>query len=255
MRVLLALLGLVAGLLAERADASPAAGASRAAVEARWRPAAPGLEMSLRPVAGALLLLVRADPAMTRLRVVLSERGKPITAATLAQRDGALATINGGFFDGKGQPIGWLVSGGLVHAPPSSRGWAAFTVSGDRARIVNMKDARGPVDEAIQAGPRLVTAGRANPALKAQVARRAFIGLDAQGRVVLGTTVPTQMSATDLATFLATPESAGGAGLIDALALDGGSSAQIFTRDASGQPIDLAGIPVPVLLESLPRER
>ena len=92
-----------------------------------------------------------------------------------------------------------------------------------------------------------------NPSLKPQVARRAFIGLDARGRVVLGCTGPTQVSAPDFAAFLARPESEGGAGLVDALNLDGGSSAQLFAREMNGDPIDLAGVPVPVLIEILPK--
>ena len=218
-----------------------------------WRPISGGLELALRPAAGALVLLVRADPATTSLRVVRAAPDHPLTAAALAQRDGALAAINGSYFDSAGKPIGWIVSGGKLLAAPAPKGWGAFIVSGDRARIVAMKDAQGPADEALQAGPRLVIAGQANPSLKPQVARRAFVGLDARGRVVLGSTGPTQVSAPELAAFLARPESEGGAGLVDVLNLDGGSSAQLFAREASGEPIDLAGIPVPVLLEILPK--
>ena len=234
--------------------ASVAATPSDSPDDARaWRPGALGLEVALRPLAGGIVLLVRADPALTRLHVVRAPANAPLSASALAQQDSALAVINGSFFDAAGQPIGWIVSRGTILAPPARRGWGAFAVAQGRPRIVSMEDAGAPADEALQAGPRLVIDGKPNAGLKPQSARRAFIGIDASGRVVLGSTGPTPVSATDLAAFLARPEREDGAGLVNALNLDGGSSAQLYVRDSGGGAMDFSGIPVPVLIEILPR--
>lgn len=260
MRLILAIA--LVGLASLRAPAAQVAAPTSPVVAApsdnpddprAWRPGAPGLELALRPLGGGIVLLVRADPALTRLHVVRTPSNAPLSASALARQDDALAVINGSFFDAAGQPIGWIVSRGTILAAPARRGWGAFAVAQDRPRIVSMNDAGPPADEALQAGPRLVIDGKANAGLKAQSARRAFIGIDASGRVVLGSTGPTPVSATDLAAFLARPEREGGAGLVNALNLDGGSSAQLYVRDSGGGSLDLAGIPVPVLIEILPR--
>src|SRR5436190_4744261 len=143
--------------------AGPGAAQAPAAPDpSAWRQTAPGLETCLRSAGGALLVLVRADPATTRLRVVRAEPGAPLTAATLAQRDGALAVINGSFFDEHGDPIGWIVSDGKTLAPPARAGWGAFIVNEGKASIVPMKEKLGPADQALQAGPRLVIGGKPN---------------------------------------------------------------------------------------------
>jgi uncharacterized protein YigE (DUF2233 family) len=118
-----------------------------------------------------------------------------------------------------------------------------------RCAIVPLTASRRGVVEAVQAGPRLVSAGRPNPGLRAQSARRSFVGVDAEGRAVIGSTGPSPVEARDLAAFLARGEAQGGAGLVDALNLDGGSSSQLYVRDGG---IDLPGIEVPDAIVVVP---
>ena len=73
---------------------------------------------------------------------------------------------------------------------------------------------------------------------------------------MLGSTGLAAVDATDLARFLARPESEGGAGLASALALDGGSSAQLWIeRPAVGEPeLVVPGVPVPNLVAVVPTD-
>ena len=218
-----------------------------------WTKTSDGLEVAVRPAGSAMAVLVRVDLARFAVRLVPAG-GAPLTApAAMAQLDGA-AAINGGFFDEAGRAIGWVVSDGREISPPSRRGWAALALRKDRAEIVPAAtaDARGVI-QAVQAGPRLVTGGRPNARLKAQTARRSFVGVDAAGRLVLGCTGPSAVDAGVLARFLATPEADGGVGLVDALNLDGGGSSQLHVRGVPGGDIALPGVPVANVLVVVPR--
>ena len=84
----------------------------------------------------------------------------------------------------------------------------------------------------MQAGPLLVAQGKVRELTSPRSARRAFIGTDAAGRIILGATNGA-VSLRDLASLLARPESEGGAGLVDAMNLDGGSSTQLHVAGES----------------------
>jgi exopolysaccharide biosynthesis protein len=221
-----------------------------------WMATADGLEVSMRSAGSAIVVLVRADPERSTLRVIRAANGGVITATDAARQSGATAVINGGFFDDKGQPIGWLVSDDRVITPPGRAGWGAFIVRKGRPAIVGSRPERtAGISQAVQAGPRLVLGGQPNPRLKAQSARRSFIGLDGKGRVILGATGPSEVDARVLAAFLAKPEIEGGAGLVEALNLDGGSSSQLHVRGVGDRNIDFPGIAVPVLIAIEPKAK
>ena len=218
-----------------------------------WTSTTDGLEIAVRSAGSAVVVLVRVDPARAALRVVRASDGASMTAADAARLVGAAAAINGGFFDAHGKPIGWLTCDGREIIPPGRAGWGAFVVRDGRAAMVGPRPSTTTgVSQAVQAGPRLVVAGKPNPRLKVQSARRSFIGLDAQGRVILGTTGPSVVDAREFAAFLAKPEADGGAGLVEALNLDGGSSSQLHVRGAPDGDIDFPGIPVPTFIAIMP---
>lgn len=242
---------LLAGLLA-----APSAGADDGGPA--WRRLPDGLSIR-RLREGAVApgsppaLLVRLDPALHRLRMHGEPAGEGWTPLRAEARPRALAVLNGGYFDERGRPLGWLVCDGREQSALRPAGWAAFVIDGaGRARVVPAREAArlDSVAQAVQAGPRLVVAGAPNP-LKPQVAVRSFVGVDARGRIVLGTTSPFPAEANALARALAASEEAGGAGLVDALNLDGGGSAQLWIRGAAddGSDVALPGLsPVPDLL-------
>jgi hypothetical protein len=200
------------------------------------------------------VLLVRADLARVEVRVIAP--ASPATADAAAGAVHALLAINGGFFDAQQRPIGWLVADSRALSAPNEKGWAALVVRGGRASITSIaRRGDAPVESAVQAGPRLVSAGRPNDELKPQSARRSFVGLDGSGHVVVGTTGPFPAGARELAAWLARPESDGGAGLADALNLDGGSSTQLFVAGGApgGKDLFLPGVPVPDFVVLVPR--
>lgn len=254
-----AILALVLGL----GLGAPGRGAAEPTAPPPWRHLDSGLELrvqgadALHPDWPPFVLLVRLDPAAHRLAVLVPPPETPDRADGAGRDAGALAVINGGFFDAAGRPLGWLVADGRPVSPLAPKGWGVFVVPEAGAPLIVAAGAvpEGLVPrEALQAGPRLVVAGRPNR-LKAQVARRSFVGLDGVGRLVLGSTGLLPAGARGLAAFLAEPEERGGAGLVEALALDGGSSAQLWVRGAGEDGSDLVvpgGVAVPSLLAVLP---
>lgn len=193
------------------------------AADHAWRWIAPGVEWRRfsRPF-GAGILAVRTDPA--RLRVVT---GETRSAEGWLAATGALAAINGGFFDEDGRPLGWRVGGGRTFSPRLRRDWGVFLVADGRAAIRHTRHtspADAP-DEAIQCGPRLVVAGRRVP-LKPQRARRWGIGIQRDGRVVLAVSAGPVW----LEEWAALWNDRAGLDCVDALNLDGGGSTQLAIR-------------------------
>ena len=232
------------------------------AAPAAWEQIVEGLEVRTHvggdgTVGPAWAVLVRIDPRSHRLRVLASPTGEAsLRAAAVARSQGAWAVVNGGFFDSGGRSIGWLVSDGRELSPVRTEGWGVFYVRDDGTpAILHASRARGVLArQAVQAGPRLVVGGRVNR-LEPQLARRSFVGIDDTGRIVLGCTGPFPVGAVALATFLATPTTRGGLGLVHALNLDGGSSAQMFVRRPGGEDISLpGGVAVPNVLAVFPAE-
>ena len=178
--------------------------------EAPWRTLGPGVfHATLRLPGGAFAEAVRVDLRRARLEV-LDARAEgtgraPVRA--LRKRSGAIAAVNGGFFDEAGAPMGLVVAGGRetnsrtfrAHPPPK-------------------------VEAALQAGPRLVVDGHPLK-LKPQVARRTAICLRSEQEVVLLVTEAVEAEA--LARWLARGERDGGLGCREALNLDGGPSSQL----------------------------
>lgn len=234
------------------------ASADTAGHRSGWRRLPSGLELRVHAGTGergwpALAWLARMDPVLHAVRVRWSESAS-LRAEAASELPGVDAAINANFFDPEGKAIGWAVADGREHSARAEGGWGVLSV--DRAGAVRIGPARPQPDEpeavqAVQAGPLLVVDGVANPALKRQSAPRAFAGLDPAGRLVIGVTGPVPAEATGLADFLVRAEAEGGIGLVWALNLDGGSSAQMFVRGGGPDGTDLhvpAPSAVPVLL-------
>lgn len=223
-----------------------------------WRELPSGLELRRlpgRPETGepGQLTLLRL-PAGEGLRIRVLAPGRPQRAGELAADGRWLAAVNANFFDQEGRALGWVVSDGREISALGRRGWGvlAVTLSG-RLRVVRPGEAPplSGTRQAVQAGPLLVVDGQPNPGLRRQTARRVFAGLDAQGRLVIGSTGAGLAEASALARLLARPEAEGGAGLRQVLNLDGGSSAQFWVRGGAEPEGDLhepAFHAVPVLL-------
>ena|SRR5450432_18534 len=249
-------LALLSGACRARAAPAPAPVAPVAVpAPVAWRALASGVDAATLTSADGVtqILLTRFDLTLTRAEVAVGAGWppRPETAAALRRRVGALAVVNGGFFDERRAPLGLRVADGKTRAPlRKASDWGVLCLDAQRARIVHTRElpadahARG----AIQVGPRLVVDG-APLALKPQRARRTAVALDRAGRHLTLVIVDSPIDANDLAARLAA------AGFDTALALDGGPSTQL-ALEIGDTHVDLpGGYPVPDLLVLKPTPR
>jgi uncharacterized protein YigE (DUF2233 family) len=160
---------------------------------------------------------------------------------TLARRAQALAAINGGFFFPDYRPLGLLVVDGREVNPVRRADWGIFLIQDGRPRIIHTKELPNnkAISQALQVGPRLVVDGKVK-IMKKQAARRSALGITFKNQIILVNTGETQAYFQDLAGIFGLPESEGGLECRDALALDGGGSAQMYAEYKSLK-IDIPG--------------
>lgn len=154
------------------------------------------------------------------------------TVSTLAKERPLPLVVNGTYFDEKDRPLGLLVGEQGEINPLRRADWGVFYVTGGRAALVHTTEWRKlkatKREFAIQTGPRCVIDGEPVK-LKPQVARRAALGIQTDGRVLIAVSTSELLSA-DLARFMAKPEAEGGLACRHAVMLDGGGSAQVWAR-------------------------
>lgn len=194
-------------------------------------PAAPVTLQTVAAPAGfsAALRVVRFERHRTALRVIELPPGA--TVAEGARHAGALAAVNGGYFQRDGTPLGLVVSGGkTLHPAEASKiltGVLVVTPWG--ATLLRTAEFRpgGTVREALQAGPFLVDRGRPVPGLNAtRRAERTVLVADRKGVTALVTTEAVTLA--ELGNLLAVPGLIEGVTVERALNLDGGTSTALW---------------------------
>lgn len=196
---------------------------------------------------GVELHAIRVDPEVLRLKVIdARDFGvSRMTAREIAERTGALAVVNGGYFDTSDRPVGLVIRGGEATSGLRRRDWGVLILDGLRARIVHTRNyqRRKTFTDALQTGPRLVVKG-SETTMKQTFSRRSALGLDRAGRLLLVVAQTMEPDATstlaELGTILRIPENEGGLGCVEALSLDGGGSTQMYLS-AGGTPIEIQG--------------
>jgi hypothetical protein len=214
-----------------------------------WRAVAPGVERQTVAHDSGAIEFLRFDLERFRADVVVPGVGQPKRAAAARVEAGALAAVNGGFFDTDGRPLGLRIAGGRVVLKLRPRvDWGVLVVRDRRARIVHSREYRPDpaVSAAIQVGPRLLVAGKPL-SLKPQRARRTAVALDGEGRLLTLIASQGRMDARELAELLADR------GFASALLLDGGSSTQLSAWVGDTGVEVPGGYAVPDLLLILPR--
>lgn len=175
----------------------------------------------------------RVDPGKFRLGVVTAPDEKPgSTAQALAEKNKAIIVVNGGFFTPEHTSIGLIVDKGRQTNPiHNTSWWSVFAIIGGRPVILrpNQFELSGDVEMALQAGPRLVVDGKI-PRLKEGVAARSAVGIGGDGMVTIAITSGQGISMNELARRMGNSAFQGGLGCVDAMALDGGSSSQIYAK-------------------------
>lgn len=188
-----------------------------------WRTVAPGAEHLEIEEDGLRVALLRFDLARFRPEVVVPGPEQPRTAAALREQAGAVAAVNGGFFDPQWRSLGMRIAAGktLIGLRPRVD-WGVLMVRGDRAQIVHSREFKPDpaIETALQVGPRLLADGQVLR-LKPQSARRTAVALDRQGRSLTLVVTRTSTEAARLAELLLR------LGFHSALMLDGGPSTQL----------------------------
>jgi exopolysaccharide biosynthesis protein len=147
-------------------------------------------------------------------------------AEVMAQR-GALAGVNGGYFDPQDAPVGLLVSDGKILSPLRKAKLLAGVLFATRDKV-EITRASGfvmsrSIRSAVQCGPLLVERSASIAGLdEARSARRTFAAVDGRGHGALG--VCSAVSLAQLGRILALPNVLGEGKPVRALNLDGGSS-------------------------------
>lgn len=224
-----------------------------------WVSAGAGVEIRrIQLAAGELRTTVsvaRLDPAYVRFAVGYAPDA-PGTIADWAAPAGAMAAINGGFFDEANRTVSLLVRGGQPIGESYAGRGGMFAVGPDGALSIRALsdwpyDPAEPLAEALQGWPLLVRPGgaAAYDFEDGARARRSALALDRAGRVLLIACPGAFFTLAELSAWLAGSDLA-----IDAaINLDGGSStAMIVTGDVAPERID-AFVPLPIVLLALPR--
>lgn len=152
---------------------------------------------------------------------------------TAAEKRGALAGVNGGYFQPDRTPLGLVIRQGVqLHRLEKSRLLSGVvsvtpgTVAITRSGAFKLTSA---VREALQAGPFLIEAGKKIAGLNAtKTAARTVVFTDTKGRAGLLVCKSTTLAET--ADLLSTPTLFPDAKIARALNLDGGSSTALWVR-------------------------
>jgi uncharacterized protein YigE (DUF2233 family) len=151
-------------------------------------------------------------------------------AETMAQ-NGALAGVNGGYFDPENAPVGLLVSHGKMIAPLRKAKLLSGVLFAASDRIDIARASRFTISRkiraAVQCGPLLVERGVPVAGLNdSRSARRTFAAVDGKGEAAIG--ICSAVSLAQLAGILVVPHALGEERPARALNLDGGSSSAFW---------------------------
>ena len=174
------------------------------------------------------------DPAKMRLDIVTADAKQPqgTTAAELTKAKKATIVINGGFFTEEHKSIGLLIQNSkTINSIHKTSWWSIFGIKGNSPFITTPKDFTPSLEisMALQAGPRLVIDG-AVPKFKEGVAARSAVGITKDGKVVLLVTSEDPISLEELAQRMKKSRYEGGLECVNAMALDGGGSTQLYAK-------------------------
>ncbi|MBI2880756.1 MAG: phosphodiester glycosidase family protein [Candidatus Tectomicrobia bacterium] len=253
-----------------------------------WQRLAEGIEGRILHVlpdgasSGVDLRLLRIDPKVLTVRVLLSQ-DLGLEAATVedfARHTGALAVTNAGYFGKDWKPLGLLVVEGKRRKPLVSRRGrqsdalyeGVFLMRGGRP-VIQRAEEYQPVGEglALQAGPLLIAGGAPAPSVAGlrdakRVDGRLVLALDGRERIVIwAVSFLNGMNWCELRDLMLRYGEWGGDpspawterdGILWALNLDGGSSAQLYVQQKgeAGKSLQVKGTAVPVALGFFARD-
>ncbi len=173
------------------------------------------------------------DPKKYNLGVAIaSNENSGATVEALAGREKAFIAINGGFFTPEHKSIGLIVNNGKAIRPlHNTSWWSVFYIKDGVPAISTPREfvLAPSVSIALQVGPRLAIDG-VIPKLKESVSARSAIGVTGDGKVVIAITQGLGISMNELARRMSVSRFEGGLECPNAMALDGGSSSQLYAK-------------------------
>jgi hypothetical protein len=202
------------------------------------------------------LKLLRFDTGLVIPRILRAAQLqlKSANVKTFAEKNGALATINGSYFDTEGKPLAFLKIASQAINPRIAKNslyTGVFSIK-DHQPLISQRDVFIPerADEGLQSGPLLLLRGASQTVtgIPSRASRRALIGIDQEQRLVIAvadsllgglhwpelqeifSAAPWQIQVTDL------------------LNLDGGGSAQLYVKAGKFEELVAGTAEVPVAI-------
>lgn len=173
------------------------------------------------------------DPAKYQLAVALAPNEKyGNTAVEFAKRERALIAINGGFFTPEHLSIGLIAQNGKQLRPiHNTSWWSIFHITDGIPAITAPKEftLKPTTSMALQVGPRLVIDGTI-PKLKESLSARSALGITRDNKIIIAITQGAGISMNELARRMSASPFEGGLFCPNAMALDGGSSSQLYAK-------------------------
>ena len=202
------------------------------------------------------LKLLRLDAKIIVAKVLTAAdfQLKSANAKTFAEKSGALAAINANYFDDKGRALAYLKTGSQeINRNLSKHALytGVFAVR-DATPVVLHRDDFQPAQagEALQAGPLLLNHGAPVDIMSGlgRYARRAMIGVDKEGRIIVSVTdaVISGLSFAELQELFS--NSKWQLNTPDLLNLDGGGSAQLYIKSGKFEEFVAGTSEVPVAI-------
>ncbi len=184
------------------------------------------------------------DPKEHRIDVLIAENEEAGSSIKrMARKAGALIAINGGFFTPKHTSIGLIIKEGKqVSKLHRTSWWSILQITGGEPAIVSPRAFKPSpkITTALQVGPRLAVDGNI-PKLKKGIAARSAVGITKGDKLIIAMTTGHGITLAQLAKRMSASRFEGGLECPDAMALDGGSSSQLFAKIGSFS-LDLPGI-------------
>ncbi len=176
---------------------------------------------------------VRFDPK-THTFAVMDNPDGDFSLGTAAQKRGAVAAVNGGYFHPDRTPLGLVVrQGATLHSLERARLLSGLVVVTRKGISMPRATAFRPtpdIREALQAGPFLIESGKPVSGLNAtRSAARTVVVADSAGR--FGFVVCRSATLAGMAAILADAQNFPGGKITRALNLDGGSSTGLWVRE------------------------
>ena len=189
------------------------------------------------------LRLLRFDSKIISVRILSSGdfQLKGATAKDFVEKSGAIAAINANYFDERGRPLAYLKTGDKeINRAVSKHALytGVFAIADGHPTVMHREDfSPAQASEALQSGPLLLNRGAPVETMRnlGRYARRAVLGVDKAGRIVIAVTdaVLGGLSFVELQELFAnakwqldTP---------DLLNLDGGGSAQLYFKSGRSE--------------------